>query len=385
MAIYLALKELWRLRGRFLLVSMVIALITLLVLFIAGLAEGLGAGNIEYLSRLKADIIVYQANSQQSISASRLDRSKMNAVARLDGVEAVGPIGASSATIVFADGLANAKPIDVSLLGVEPGRPGDVPVREGRTFSSRRANEVVVDRNTAYRAKLKPGDSVTLKTVQGTDEKFYTLQVVGISDGQQFFLRPSVFAPDITWDKIRPKGNELSNGDLAYNVLAVKLNDPAQVKAMQQTITQNVERVETADLITAYKKTPGYAEQQATLDTQRIFTLIIGVLVIGGFFQIQTLQKVPQIGMLKAIGARNRTVALASIFQVTLVTIIGVAIGAAFTLMLAANFPVTVPIVFKPNTTMIAIVSLLLIGPIGGLVSVRYSLGIEPLRALGLG
>jgi putative ABC transport system permease protein len=138
-------------------------------------------------------------------------------------------------------------------------------------------------------------------------------------------------------------------------------------------------------LITAYKKTPGYAEQQATLDTQRIFTLIIGVLVIGGFFQIQTLQKVPQIGMLKAIGARNRTVAVASIFQVTIVTIIGVAIGAAFTLLLAANFPVTVPIVFKPNTTLIAITSLLLIGPIGGLVSVRYSLRIEPLRALGLG
>jgi putative ABC transport system permease protein len=302
-------------------------------------------------------------------------------------VQDVGPIGASNATIVFPDGAANAKPIDVSLLGVEPGKPGDVPVREGRTFSSRRANEVVVDRNTAYRAKLKPGDNVTLKTVQGTDEKYYTLQVVGISDGQQYFLRPSIFAPDMTWDKIRPKGSETADGELAYNIFAVKLSDPSQahVRAMQQIITQRVERVETADLATAYKKTPGYAEQQATLDTQRIFTLIIGVLVIGGFFQIQTLQKVPQIGMLKAIGARNRTVALASIFQVTIVTIIGVAIGAALTLLLAANFPVTVPIVFKPNTTLIAIGSLLLIGPLGGLVSVRYSLRIEPLRALGLG
>jgi len=381
MAVYLSLKELWRLRGRFLLVSMVIALITLLVLFIAGLAEGLGAGNIEYLSKLNADVIVYQENSQQSISASRLDRSKMNDVARIEGVKAVGPIGASSATIVLPDG---GKPIDVSLLGVEPGKPGDVPIREGQTFSSRRANEVVVDRNTAYRARLKPGDNLTLKTVQGTDEKYYTLQVAGITDGQQYFLRPSVFAPDITWDKIRPKGGEPA-GDLAYNIFAVKLSDPTQLKDMQQIIAQRVERVETADLGTAYKKTPGYVEQQSTLETQRIFTLIIGVLVIGGFFQIQTLQKVQQIGMLKAIGARNRTVALASIFQVTIVTIIGVAIGAAFTLLLAANFPVTVPIVFKSNTMAIAIVSLLLIGPIGGLVSVRYSLRIEPLRALGLG
>jgi putative ABC transport system permease protein len=383
MAVYLSLKEIWRNRGRFLLVSLVIALITLLVLFIAGLAEGLGAGNIEYLSKLDADLIVFQQNSQLSIGASRLDRSKLNDVARIDGVQAVGPIGVSNATIVFADG---SKPLDVSLIGVEPGRPGEPVVKQGRTFESRRANEVVVDLNTALRAKLKPGDEVTLKTVQGTKEELHTLLVAGISDGQQYSLRPSVFVPDITWDKIRAKGAEESgSSELTYNVFAVKLRDPARTKDLLKNIPQNVERVETADLVTAYKKTPGYAEQQATLDTQRIFTLIIGVLVIGGFFQIQTLQKVPQIGMLKAIGAPSRTVAIASIFQVTVVTIIGVAIGAAATLLLAANFPVTVPIVFKANTATAAIISLLLIGPIGGLVSVRYSVRIEPLRALGLG
>jgi putative ABC transport system permease protein len=380
MAIYLSLKEIWRLRGRFLLISLVIALITLLVLFVAGLAEGLGAGNIEYLSKLNADIIVFQENSQQSVSASRLDRSKLNDVARLAGVAAVGPIGVSSAQVVLPD---NTKPLDVSLLGVEPGLPGDVPVTQGRTFESRRANEVIIDLNTAARTKLKVGDPITLKTVQGTDEKFFTLTVVGITDGRQYFLRPSIFAPDITWDRIRTKGGEPGSG-LAYNVFAVQLIDPAQTQAMLKIIPQQVERVETADIVTAYKKTPGYQEQQATLDTQRIFTLIIGVLVIGGFFQIQTLQKVPQIGMLKAIGAPSRTVALASIFQVTVVTVLGVFIGAVFTLLLAANFPVTVPIVFKANSTAIAIGSLLLIGPIGGLVSVRYSLHIEPLRALGL-
>lgn len=380
MAVYLSLKEIWRLRGRFLLISLVIALITLLVLFVAGLAEGLGAGNIEYLSKLNADLIVFQENSQQQVSASRLDRSKLNDVARLSGVAAVGPIGVSSAQIVLPDG---ARPLDVSLLGVEPGRPGDVPVTQGRSFESRRANEVVIDLNTAARTKLSVGDPITLKTVQGTDEKFFTLTVVGVTDGRQYFLRPSVFAPDITWNRIRPQGGE-PGSDLAYNVFAVKLIDPARTQAMLKLIPQQVERVETADIVTAYRKTPGYAEQQATLDTQRIFTLIIGVLVIGGFFQIQTLQKVPQIGMLKAIGAPSRTVALASIFQVTVVTVIGVFIGAAFTLLLAANFPVTVPIVFKANSTAIAIGSLLLIGPIGGLVSVRYSLRIEPLRALGL-
>ncbi len=381
MAAYLSLKELWRGRGRFLLISLVIALITLLVLFVAGLAEGLGSGNIEYLSKLNADLIVYQENSQLSIGASRLDRSKLPDVGRIDGVAAVGPLAFSSSTIVFPDGR---KPLDISLVGVEPGKPGEVPVVDGRSFESRRANEAVLDRNTALRTGLKVGDTVTLQAVQGTKEELYPLTVVGISDGQQYSLRPSVFVPDLTWDKVRPRSGPLT-GDITYNVFAVKLTDPARTKELVQTLPQQIDRIEAADLVTAYKKTPGYNEQQATLETQRIFTLIIGVLVVGGFFQIQMLQKVPQIGMLKAIGARNRTVATAVILQVTLVTIIGVAIGTAFTLMLAANFPVSVPIVFKPSSTMVAIISLLLIGPIGGLVSVRYSLRIEPLKALGLG
>ena len=43
----------------------------------------------------------------------------------------------------------------------------------------------MIDLNTAARTKLKVGDPITLKTVQGIDEKLYTLTVVGISDGRQ--------------------------------------------------------------------------------------------------------------------------------------------------------------------------------------------------------
>lgn len=380
MSFYLALKEIWRHRGRYLLISMVIALITTLVLFVAGLAEGLGSGNIEYLSKLDAQLIVYQENSNLNVSASRMDRSKVFDVLRVDGVADAGPIAVSTGTLV----LDGQKPLDISLIGVEPGRPGNPPIVKGRDLISRRANEVIIDRNAALRLNLNVGDTVTIKTVQGTDEKFYALPIVGITDSEQYFIRPSVFVPDLLWDKIRPKG-AAENGDITYNIIAVKLKDALATKAAAQAIANQVLRVQAVDVVTAYKATPGYTEQQITLQTQSVFTLIIGILVIGGFFQIQTLQKVPQIGMLKAIGTRSRTVALASIVQVTVVTIAGVMIGSIGTLLLAANFPVTVPIVFRSNTVLISVVSLMLIGPIGGLVSVRYSTRIEPLKALGLG
>jgi len=73
-ALHLTFKEIWRNRGRFLLFSLVIALITVLILFISALGEGLGSGNREYIEKLNADMIVYQDIAQLSIAGSTLDR-----------------------------------------------------------------------------------------------------------------------------------------------------------------------------------------------------------------------------------------------------------------------------------------------------------------------
>jgi putative ABC transport system permease protein len=268
---------------------------------------------------------------------------------------------------------------------VEPGKPGEPPAFVGTGLSRARANEAVLERNVALRSGVNVGDTIIVKSVQGTEEERYPLTVVGISDGRQYFLQPSVFVPMLTWEKIRPQGaGEGPGGELVSNIIAVKLQDPAEVEAMKARLSANVADVEVADRKTAYEATPGYSAQQSTLNTQRYFTLLIGVLVIGGFFQIQTLQKVAQIGMLKAIGTTNATVALAAAIQIITVNAVGVAIGAAGSLLLSLTFPVQVPIVFTPEAVIAAVASLLIIGPMGGLVSVWALTRVEPLRALGL-
>jgi putative ABC transport system permease protein len=229
------------------------------------------------------------------------------------------------------------------------------------------------------------GDRFTIKSIQGTDEEFYTLSVVGISDGQQSFLAPSVFAPYGTWDRIRPQA-AVSNGneEVIFNVAAVQLDPAADLDVTARTLKTKVKRTEAVDLATAYEATPGYTEQRSTLGTIRIFTLLIGVLVLGGFFQIQTLQKVAQIGMLKAIGASTLTIALAFVMQIVLTTVLGVAIGSVGTLGLSLGLPPTVPITFTPESAAVAIASLLIIGPLAGLISLVVLLRVEPLTALGL-
>jgi putative ABC transport system permease protein len=382
MSTYLSLKEIWRNKSRFFLFSLVIALIAVLVLFTAGLGEGLASANKEYLEKLDAEILVFQEGTGYSTIESRLDYQKVKRVRRLDGIVDAGPIGFSNAEIVLDEGL---DPIDISFVGVEPGKPGLPAPIAGDTLRSNQAKVVMIDQRIAESANINVGDYITIKVTQGTEDKFYDLRVTGITDGQQYFFQPSVFVSLAIWDKYRPKADaSVSSSRPVTNIIAVQLEDSANMESMSALIESTVKDVETSDIKTAYESSPGYSAQQNTLNTMKGFTFLIGVLVIGGFFQIQTLQKVPQIGMLKAIGTPNPVVAVSAILQIIFVTVFGVFLGAVAVFGLAIGIPSSVPILFTGTSVLIAIGSLLLIGPIGGMVSIRLALKVEPLTALGM-
>jgi putative ABC transport system permease protein len=75
---------------------------------------------------------------------------------------------------------------------------------------------------------------------------------------------------------------------------------------------------------------------------------------------------------------------VATVLQIIVITLAGIAIGSAITLGLSLIFPPNIPLVFNLRTGLTTILTILAVGPIGGLVAIRYSLLIEPLTALGL-
>lgn len=381
-AIHLAWLEIWRNRTRFLLFSLVIGLLTLLILFVAALSEGLGLGNREYLEKLNAELIVFQDTAQLQIAASQISSAQLGAIRHVKGVEAVGGISFASAAVLIPGG----EPMNVSLIGVQPGLPGAPPVLLGKTLSRDAGNRVVLDATVAQTVGVGVGDTITLRSVQQGEETFYDLLVVGITDSRKYSIRSAVFVPLATWDHIRPRvtARGLTMDDLPYNIAAVKLTKGAEQETVRLRLLEQVNRIDVTDRQTAWENAPGYREQKSTLDTQRGFALFIGVLVIGGFFQIQTLQKAGQIGMLKAVGTPSRIIAGAALVQILLVTLVGVFIGGLAVVLLAQVFPVNVPIVFSWRSGLAAIASIVVMGPLGGLVSIRYALQIEPLTALGL-
>ena len=136
---------------------------------------------------------------------------------------------------------------------------------------------------------------------------------------------------------------------------------------------------------TTINNVPGYSAQQSTLNTQGGFTLFIGMLVIGGFFQIQILQKVaadrraqshwrlqpggglgidhPDHGGHHDRCCHRRGADLSVLTE------------------LSANRSDRFQ---RHHVQPLRIGLLLFIGPLGGLVSIRYAVRIEPLKALGL-
>jgi putative ABC transport system permease protein len=393
LAAWLAVKEMVRNVGRFASISAVIALITVLILFLSGLGEGLAQGNRQFVNGVDAELLVFQRTADLQIAASQFDRGKVASIRRVEGVAAVGSLAFATTVVepirrpdAGSPAGDEAPGVRVSLLGVEPGLPGAPLVREGPGFSSTRANEVVLGRQAALRIGAAVGDLITVRSTQGAVDERYELRVVGVSDGQQYLILPSLLVPLITFDRIKPKADpEVDPRTLVFNLVAVRAEDGVAPQALAARIEDEVRSVRAVDRRTAYENIPGYSAQKSTVETQTGFTLVIGILVVGGFFQIQTLQKLGQIGMLKAIGASNALVAVATVLQIVFTNLIGVAIGALGTAALAASFPATVPIVFQPGNVGLAVGGLLVIGPLGGLVALRAALRVEPLTALGLG
>jgi len=380
-ATYLALKEVFRNRGRFLMVALVIALITVLVLFIAALGEGLSDANRQYVANLDAQLIVFLEKSDYSITASRLDTNTIRSVRRVEGVADAGPIYASNSEIVSLP-----EPLKISMLGVEAEKPGMPSLLEGRFFRGGEAREAVMDMSVAQRSGLKIGDEIEIRSTQGTEDEFYKLKIVGLVDKQAYFFQPTIFVPAATWELMRPQPAADLSSDTPYpNVIAVKLADPTQVEAMKLLLEERVANIEVADIETTINNIPGYTAQQGTVQTQAVFTLLIGILVIGGFFQIQILQKVPQIGVLKAIGSSNFVVGVSAVIQIIFVTAVGVGIGASLNYLFSLFLPPAIPLAFNGTRSLIAIALLLFIGPLGGMVSIIYAVRIEPLKALRLG
>jgi putative ABC transport system permease protein len=363
----MGLKEIQRRKFQFGLIALVVTLISYLVLMINGLGIGLNEQAGSALRGLNADALVYAKASDLSVIRSELSAETVGKISRLDGVSEWAPLGYVGVNIRDSEGNITT----AALLGYEPGSIAEPRATGGRALTAQDRRGLLADATFLKASGLSVGDRVTV----ASRLKDFEFTVVGEIDEGYFFFQPVVYLLLDSWREVK-YGSTDSDLPLASIVLLKGRNLVGGETAAYEIVSKD----------TAFANIEGVQGQQATVNALRAFGFIIGALVIGIFFYVLTMQKVAQIGLLKALGASSAYIFRQLLIQVVSVTVfgVGVSVPLAYASDTALNrLPEAVPIAFTGETFILTSVLIVATGVIGALFSVRQLVRVDPIIALG--
>jgi putative ABC transport system permease protein len=368
-AMFLALREIRHARLRTLLIVMVIALVAWLVFLLSGLANGLASDNGASLEKMDAEGLVFERDVRLFLHRSILPMDAVAEAAQVEGVSAATPIGHLTVTVMDDTG---ADRIDATVLGIDPAGFLAPDPDSGVALTDAPAGGVVVDDEFKDHG-IGLGDTIQV-TPSG---EVYT--VVGFTSGEKYNHLPVIFMPLADWQALKFKSPEEAGG-LTDPISAVVVRGDRGVLDRIAAAMPGVETATRQDVIQAL---PGYSSEMATVSTILAFLFVIAALVMAVFFYVITLQKTSLFGVLKAIGASTRSLAVDLVGQVAVLTVIGAAIGALLANIVSALIPANVPFSLSNDVVILYGLVLLVVAVLGSLLSAWRIARIDPLLAIG--
>lgn len=376
---FLALRELRFARGRFTLMGVVIALISVLVVLLSGLSSGLVNDGVSGLKSMPATAFAFDEGTMtdNAFSRSVVDRDQISTWQDADGIAAAEPMGVN----IVNGATDDETQIDLTLFGVEPEGFLSPEVSEGQTLGA--VDGIIV-------SEPLRDLGVDIGTVVTLDRLDVELTVVGFTQGQATFGHVDVaYLPISTWQLLAsgtaepgaPTQAQIDGMDFTYaSVVALLAEDGAKPDF---TALDASAGTETMTLTEAFNASPGYEAETLTLSMIQVFLYAICGLVVGAFFTVWTIQRTHDIAVLRAVGASSRYLLRDSLAQAAILLIGFTGIGVAAGVGLGAAMPDAMP--FDLEAAPIAIASALTIGLglVGAAVAVLRIIRIDPLRALG--
>lgn len=361
---FLALREMRHAKLRFALITLVIVMVSSLVFIIAALANGLSDGNTAAIEALPVDGLVVSADSDYQLDRSIVSASDATTIAALDGIDAAEPIGIAGGNVKIS---GNDNLITVSLFGLVPESLAQPRIVNGESLGST-ANGAVIDHTLAAKG-VDLGDTITVQPGN------LDLTVVGITENQTYRIAPVVFISLDRFQQLHPA----QPGEPGDPVTAILVDgDAAALAAIPAAVpgTMVGTRQQISDRI------PGESEQNSTLLLIQLFLVVIAAGIIAAFFYIITLQKMSELGVMKAIGAGTIYLARSLVAQVALLALVGVLLGISLADTLDLVIGNAVPYAISAQR-MALFGSLLLVTAIGGtLLSLVRIARIDPLDAI---
>ncbi|MEI2784496.1 MAG: ABC transporter permease [Candidatus Nanopelagicales bacterium] len=358
----LALTEMRRSKLRFGLLTGAVSLLVFLVVLLATLSNALVSSITGALDGLDANVLVYSDVARDNLQASRLEPTVVDQVAAVSGVQAAGPISTLTTSAALKDGTE-----DLQVFGFQPGKPGaPTGLSEGRLPES--AGEVAMD-GGGYAV----GDTLELT---GADT---TATVVGLLRGAQFNASPTAYVTDELFGQIVKTINP-NVPFVPVNAVAVQTDDPQAVAA---AISDEVAGTKAYEKSEAVSLIPGVGSISQTFGILVGLTFIIGIVVIGFFFLILTVQKMKSFTLLRAIGASSGKLAGVVAQQIAIVVLLASAIAVALTLLAVRGLNSGIPVSLSPALVLGVVAAVLVFSLLAGLLSIRRITKIDPFTAAG--
>ncbi len=361
----LALTEMKRSKLKFGLLIGAVALLVFLVLFLTTLSTALVTSITGALNGLDGQVLVYSDAARDNLQASRLPPTVVAEVEKVPGVAAAGGVTLGTVSAELLDGSG-----DLQLVGSTAGEPG-APTGLVAGELPARKDEIAMD-GSGYAL----GDEVTLSEVDRA------LTVVGLLKGSQFNASPTGYVVPAVYDEVVRAANP-GVPFVPLNAVAVAVSPGADPAVVAQQITDDVPKVKGYVKGDAVSLIPGVESITQTFGILVGLTFVIGIVVIGFFFLILTVQKMRTFTLLRAIGASTGKLSAAVAVQIAVVVIAAGILAVLLTYGAVQGLSTGIPVTLSPVLVTGTVGAVLLFSLLAGLLSIRRISGIDPATAAG--
>ena len=328
------LKELRSAPSRTALITLTVAMITVMVTFLASLAAGLKYQSVSALQERLSDdqVLILEDSGTASLSSSRLSESQIDTL-RED-------YGASLLVVVRE--RVDSTPVSVFSSPDIPHGVAQVPSE--------------FEDDALAQASGTPGTI----TLGGSD-----FQVERPDRDLYFDHQPVIFVSDAD-------ARSLRTNSLAAVVDAEAI-DPA-VGAPEGTVALSGDD--------RWNASASYTGEQLSLNLMINLLYVISALVLGAFFMVWTIQRLRGVAISSALGASRRVLIADSMGQAVVVLAVGILGGLAVTGVVGIALAGTLPIDLTAGTMLQPAGILLLAGLAGSALSLRPVLKVSPHEAM---
>lgn len=370
---FLALKEMKKEKGRFILIISIVFLISYLVFFLTGLAYGLARSNRLAVDQWDANRIVLQSGTNNNILSSVLDKSAEDDFKDHD----ISPINISAA-IAYRNGeKTEDNTLNIYMMGLDKDSKALPEIVEGEAIKD-------YDKEVIGSISLKDEDGFELgdKILLSKSEKEY--EVVGFTEESKFSVSP-VFYTSLENASSEAMSFNPTSDEEADETTQPTYTPPERISGIIIHDDKEIEENDDYDILTKdefIENLPGYTAQNLTFVMMIGFLILIASIVLGVFIYIITMQKKETFGVLKIQGISSSYIGRSVIIQTLIISLVGILLGIGLTYLSEVFLPAAVP--FKSNLNFNIYISILMFifTLLGAIFSVRGVSKVEALEVL---